>query len=228
MPARTTLHVVTVFLGDDDQGGNPLGVFLYAGRPPAEQRQRIAADLGFSETVFVADPATAELTIHTPANELPLAGHPLVGTAWLLDREGHRVSTLRPPAGEVTTWSEAGRTWFRADPDWAPEFATRQFDAPADVDALTADDGGAAGLHAWAWEDEAAGRVRVRLFAHDLGVVEDEATGSAAMRLCAQLGRPLVIRQGVGSRIDAVPGPGGTVDIGGRVAYLETRDYPVG
>ena len=40
--------------------------------------------LGFSETVYVDDPDTGQLRIFTPAAELPFAGHPLVGTAWLL------------------------------------------------------------------------------------------------------------------------------------------------
>ena len=50
-------------------------------------RQKIVAtDLGFSETVFVDDPETGELRIFTPTTELPFAGHPLVGTAWLLSK----------------------------------------------------------------------------------------------------------------------------------------------
>ena len=75
--------------------------------PPAA-RQAVAAELGFSETVFVDDAATGELRIHTPTVELPLAGHPLVGTAWLLAETGTPVDTLRPPAGDVPTWREGG------------------------------------------------------------------------------------------------------------------------
>jgi predicted PhzF superfamily epimerase YddE/YHI9 len=75
----------------------------------------------------------------------------------------------------------------------------------------------------WAWEDEAAGRVRARVFVPALGVPEDEATGSAALRLCAAAGVPLEIRQGVGSLIHARPGPEGTVEVGGRCVLDETR-----
>ncbi|ASU86325.1 PhzF family phenazine biosynthesis protein [Nocardiopsis gilva YIM 90087] len=224
MSETTTLHIATVFLGDGDTGGNELGVFLDRPGLPAETRQAIAADLGYAETVFLEDPATGRLHIHTPAVELPLAGHPLVGTSWLLRRDGRGLDTLNPPAGPVATWAEGDLTWIRADPDGAPVFDTRQLDSAADVDAL---EGGEPGtdLHVWAWEDETAGRVRVRVFPGRMGIVEDEATGAAALRLGQRLQRPLIIRQGVGSRIDVRPGPDGTVEVGGRVALLGQREY---
>ena len=91
-----TLHVLKVFVGENGAGGNPLGVFLEGREVPEEDRQRVAADLGFSETVFVADSQRGELRIFTPATELPFAGHPLVGTAWLLVQEGPEAPVLRP------------------------------------------------------------------------------------------------------------------------------------
>ncbi|KIH97378.1 phenazine biosynthesis protein [Streptomonospora alba] len=226
MSANTTLHVVTVFLGDGDTGGNELGVFLDASGTAETVRQRIAADLGFAETVFVEDADRGRLYIHTPAVELPLAGHPLVGTSWLLADSGRPLDVLNPPAGAVSTWSEGERVWIRADPDLAPVFDTRQLASPAEVDALK---GGEAGvdLHVWAWEDESAGHVRVRVFPHEMGIGEDEATGAAALRLGQRLGRALTVHQGVGSRIDVRPGPGGTVEVGGRCALLRTREYPL-
>jgi predicted PhzF superfamily epimerase YddE/YHI9 len=57
----------------------------------------------------------------------------------------------------------------------------------------------------WGWQDEAAGRIRARFFAPGYGVLEDEATGSAALRLVAQIKRPIVIIQGRGSVIHARP-----------------------
>jgi predicted PhzF superfamily epimerase YddE/YHI9 len=220
----TTLHVVKVFVGPEGTGGNPLGVFLDAAEVPARRWQEIAADLGFSETVFVADAAQGRLWIHTPARELPFAGHPLVGIAWLLAQRGGPVDVLRPPAGEVATWRADGRTWIRANPDWSPHFDRKQLGSAAEVDAHPGA-GPDAHLQVWAWEDEAKGRVRVRVFPTSLGVAEDEATGSAAMGLGNVLGRPLVIRQGVGSEIVVRPGPDGTIEAGGRVEPVETREY---
>src|SRR5918998_6514456 len=94
------LHVLKVFVGDGGAGGNPLGVFLDGSEVPAADRQGVAADLAFSETVFLEDGAEGRLRIFTPGTELPFAGHPLAGTAWLMAREGREVPVLRPPAGE--------------------------------------------------------------------------------------------------------------------------------
>ncbi|MFC7330602.1 hypothetical protein [Marinactinospora rubrisoli] len=77
--------------------------------------------------------------------------------------------------------------------------------------------------------DPAAGRIRARVFVVEHGsVVEDEATGSASLRLGALLGRPVTIRQGTGSRIDVRPRPDGLAEIGGRCALLGTREYRIG
>ncbi|MFC4562526.1 PhzF family phenazine biosynthesis protein [Nocardiopsis mangrovi] len=220
----TSLDIVTVFLGDGDTGGNELGVFLDSPGLPSDTRQAIAADLGFSETVFLEDRATGRLHIHTPAIELPLAGHPLVGTSWLLRDRGTPLDTLNPPAGAIPTWTEGESVWIRADPDLAPVFDSRRLADPAAVDAVAGGEPGV-DLHVWAWEDEAAGRVRVRVFPDGMGIAEDEATGAAALRLGQKLGRPLTIRQGVGSRIDVRPGRDGTVEVGGRTAHVATRPY---
>ena len=100
------LHVLRVFTTREGRHGNPLGVFLDGGGIPGERRQAIAHELGFSETVFVDDTRAARLRVYTPALELPFAGHPMVGAAWLLAREGLPVGTLRPPAGELAVRTE--------------------------------------------------------------------------------------------------------------------------
>jgi predicted PhzF superfamily epimerase YddE/YHI9 len=222
------LHVLRVFVAPDGTGGNPLGVFLGGAEVPEGRRQAIAADLGFSETVFVDDPRSGALRIFTPAAELPFAGHPLVGTGWLLARERTAVAVLRPPAGEVATFLDAdGVTWIRGRAEWAPEMAFRQLGGPAEVDALAGAPDGLGMVDCWAWEDQAAGRIRARVFAPRYGIAEDEATGAAAVSLVARLGRPVTIRQGVGSLLHARPGPGGTAEVGGEVVLDEVRGYPV-
>ncbi|WP_406864114.1 PhzF family phenazine biosynthesis isomerase [Streptomyces sp. HUAS MG47] len=72
--------------------GNPVAVFLDGDDLTAEQMQRIAAELHLSETTFVLGPkqgGDAHIRIFTPVNELPFAGHPLLGTAIAL---GNRTS----------------------------------------------------------------------------------------------------------------------------------------
>jgi trans-2,3-dihydro-3-hydroxyanthranilate isomerase len=73
-------------------GGNPLAVFPDARGIPGERMQQIAREFNLSETVFVLppeDPAhTRKLRIFAPASELPFAGHPTVGTAFVLGAIG--------------------------------------------------------------------------------------------------------------------------------------------
>jgi predicted PhzF superfamily epimerase YddE/YHI9 len=231
----TGYHVLRVFLGPDGGGGNPLGVFVDGRAIAPERRLAVAAELGFSETVFVdaveeanegEDGGAARIAIFTPGRELAFAGHPTVGTAWLLDHLGMPVSTLHVPAGDVATWSAGQLTWIRARAGWVHPIELREYDTPAEVDALPGQELGEPGLYAWAWEDEAAGRLRSRYFATDVGIREDEATGAAAVVIGDRLGRPLTIRQGIGSELHVRPDPAaGTVDVGGRVAYVEARGF---
>jgi trans-2,3-dihydro-3-hydroxyanthranilate isomerase len=73
-------------------GGNPLAVFL-DGRGLAEgEMQAIAREMNLSETTFVLPPTrpdcAASVRIFTPAREVPFAGHPTLGTTWVLATEG--------------------------------------------------------------------------------------------------------------------------------------------
>jgi predicted PhzF superfamily epimerase YddE/YHI9 len=219
-----TLHVLRVFVGEDGGGGNPLGVFLHGDQVPEGDRQAVAGRLGFSETVFVDDAARGELRIFTPGVELPFAGHPLVGTAWLLAREREAVDLLRPPAGEVAVRYEGEMTWIAGRPEWSPPMSHVQHGSPAEVDSL--DPGNDDAAYHWAWEDEAAGGIRARAFFREYGIDEDEATGAAALALSAALGREISIRQGRGSRLLAWPLEDGLAEVGGRTELVEVRDDP--
>lgn len=222
----TDVHVVRVFTGADGNFGNPLGVVLDTSGLGEEQRQEIATDLNFSETVFVENVAQALIRIFTPAAEIPLAGHPLVGTSWLLSEvAGEQVETLRPlRANNVDTWREDGVTWIRARIADAPPWHLVQLESPEAVDALSVPPSPEKDLHEfWAWIDEAAGHLRARVFAAQYGIAEDQATGSGALRLLEALDRPLRITQGLGSEIYARPAASGRGDIGGRVVKDEVR-----
>src|SRR3954465_15310030 len=120
----TLAHVLRVFTDENGSHGNPLGVVVKGGPWTRERRQAIATELGYSETVFFQDVETAALRIFTPAVELPLAGHPLLGSSgFLTQRLGRETQTLRPAlATEVATWTEDGATWIRARVADAPPF----------------------------------------------------------------------------------------------------------
>ncbi len=216
------LHVLRVFVNEEGEWGNPLGVFLDGEQVAESDRQRVAAELGFSETVFVDDPAAGRLGIYTPQVELPFAGHPTVGAAWLLARERKPVGTLRPLAGKIRVRYDGDMTYVAAKPEWAPPFEYRQLDSPAELRSLSAPAQGA-NTYAWAWIDESAGTVRARSFVPEAGIAEDEATGSAAIALCAQLNQPITVHQGHGSVLLCEPLADGLVEVGGKVVLAEVR-----
>jgi len=88
---KVPFQTVDVFT-DRKFGGNPLAVIPDARGLTGEQMQSIAAEFNLAETTFVLPPQdpkhTAHVRIFTPRSELPFAGHPNVGTAFVLARLG--------------------------------------------------------------------------------------------------------------------------------------------
>jgi trans-2,3-dihydro-3-hydroxyanthranilate isomerase len=231
-PRRLAYDVVDVFTSVAF-GGNQLAVVHAADGLTTEQLQTLAREFNFSETAFPLEPseeqraagATYALRIFTPSTELPYAGHPSVGTAWLLRELGLL------PAGTVVQACGAGLLPLDLATDGGPvrlTGGTPSWGAPADAaqalaavgltaaavdpvapprlcgvglpyvvlpvhpEALarcTPDVGMLAGfahplsessgIYVVAW-DGARRTARARMFAGDIGVAEDAATGSAA------------------------------------------------
>ncbi|MEY4527280.1 MAG: putative isomerase [Nitrospirota bacterium] len=102
MPDRRSLkfYQADVFTSEPF-GGNPVAVFPDADGLSDDQLQQIAREMNLSETVFVFPPtdkaAVVRLRIFTPTQELPFAGHPVIGTFYLLAQLG-----LVPLTGSVT------------------------------------------------------------------------------------------------------------------------------
>lgn len=219
------VEVLRVFTDADGGYGNPLGVVLDGTDvPDPQQRQRLATELAYSETIFFDDLAAGQIQIFTPATEIPFAGHPTVGASWIMARElGHQPTALRTAGGNVPTWTDNALTWVRGPLASTPPWWHERLASSEEVDMLTGPlCAGQDATQLWAWLDESAGTVRARVFAARYGVPEDEACGSCAMRLAAALGRTLVIHHGQGSIIHARPGPPATAEIGGYV----TSDGP--
>ena len=120
-------------------GGNPLAVFL-DGRGLADgEMQSIAREMNLSETTFVLPPTrpdcTARVRIFTPAREVPFAGHPTIGTAWVLATqgrlEGAMEAALEEAVGPVAVVLEGDGAnprfvWMRhRDASFGPEVQDR-------------------------------------------------------------------------------------------------------
>jgi trans-2,3-dihydro-3-hydroxyanthranilate isomerase len=229
-----TFYIVDVF-AEEKYAGNQLAVVRGGADLPAETLQKIALEMNYSETTFVlSDEETGggyDVRIFTPGEEVPFAGHPTLGTAYviqheLLARPVERI-TLKLEAGEIpVTFGEV--LWMRQLP---PTFGTTLESAllarslnleTADLDDNSPVQEVSTGLPALIvplenldalrrckvdWErytevagsgknlyvfcpgshDDGPGDLSARMFANDLGVPEDPATGSAAGCLAAYL-----------------------------------------
>jgi trans-2,3-dihydro-3-hydroxyanthranilate isomerase len=93
-------HIVDVF-AERKYAGNQLAVITEADGLDGDTMQAIAREMNFSETTFVLGPgegtAAFRVRIFTPAEEVPFAGHPTLGTAWVIRRE-----LLSEPCDRVT------------------------------------------------------------------------------------------------------------------------------
>ena len=95
-------YVVADVFTDTPLEGNQVAVFTDARAIPEDRLQRIAREMNLSETVFVYKPEDeghARIRIFTPSREMPFAGHPTLGTAFVLSTplslEEIRLETLR-------------------------------------------------------------------------------------------------------------------------------------
>jgi trans-2,3-dihydro-3-hydroxyanthranilate isomerase len=236
--AALAYDVVDVFT-DTPFAGNPLAVVHDADGLDTEQLQAIAAEFNLSETAFPLDATEAEeaagatyrLRIFTPVTELPFAGHPSIGTAWLLARQGRIAPgtvvqacgagllplSVGPEGGPVELTGGAPYAGAAVDPDdLLAAVGLRRLDLdlavvrdapprivgtglpysilPVRADALPTcmpdlhrlrdlDRAvGTNGVYVVALDLEAQA-VRARMFAGDIGIAEDPATGSAALAL---------------------------------------------
>ncbi len=97
--------------------GNPLAVFAEPGAVPEDRMQAIARELNLSESTFVAGVGDGgyDVRIFTPGLELPFAGHPTLGTSWVLRDggvlKGDRV-VQRSGAGETPVTFEGDLVWL--------------------------------------------------------------------------------------------------------------------
>jgi trans-2,3-dihydro-3-hydroxyanthranilate isomerase len=132
------LTIVDVF-AERRYEGNQLAVVQDAAALDTAQMQAIAREMNFSETTFVTAeaPGRATVRIFTPGEELPFAGHPTLGTAWVLAR-GAAEYTLDLAAGPIRVQFRAGIAWLTPP---AAEFgALLEPDRAAELIGLSRDD----------------------------------------------------------------------------------------
>src|ERR687890_838815 len=229
-----TFYIVDVF-AEEKYAGNQLAVVRGGADLSDEALGRITLEMNYSETTFILSEEETDggydVRIFTPGEEIPFAGHPTLGTAYVIQHEllagpVERI-TLNLKAGEIpVTFGEV--LWMRQLPpifgtildsalvartlnlemaDLDDRFPVQEVSTglPAlvvplrDLDALrrckvdweryTEVAGPGQNLYVFCPEshDDGPGDLSARMFANDLGVPEDPATGSAAGCLAAFL-----------------------------------------
>ena len=146
------LDILDVF-AEEALAGNQLAVVRDASGLTSERMQAMALEMNYSETTFVVSESSdrARVRIFTPTQELPFAGHPTLGTAWLLARERDHF-ILELDAGDVRVDFRDGISWMSPPPIALHETHSPQSIAktlgidPADIDARFAPQRGEVGI----------------------------------------------------------------------------------
>lgn len=118
---------------EDPRGGNPAGVWIGDALPAADHMQRIAAEVGYSETAFLAPAADGgwEVRYFSPLAEVPFCGHATIASGVVLGRRsGSGAYRLATRAGEVRVQVDRDGDAWRASLQSVP---TRQRPVPAAV-----------------------------------------------------------------------------------------------
>ena len=112
---KLNFHIVDVF-AETKYAGNQLAVFRGAGELSGVAMQRIAREVNFSETTFILsdepNKGGFEVRIFTPREEVPFAGHPTLGTAYIINQ-----AILQDKANEVVLNLKVGQIPVRFSPD---------------------------------------------------------------------------------------------------------------
>ncbi|CAM3861484.1 PhzF family phenazine biosynthesis protein [Flavobacterium sinopsychrotolerans] len=128
-------YIVDVFT-KKKYAGNQLAIFLEAEALSDEQMQKIAREINFAESTFITkldvENNSATIRIFTPEHEMKFAGHPIIGTSWVLMNKifvnQPRNITLNVPIGEIPVNQSGDLVWLQAaQPQFLDTFSAEGF-----------------------------------------------------------------------------------------------------
>ena len=143
-----SFYIVDVF-AEKKYAGNQLAVFLGAEAISNEQMQEIAREINFAESTFITkldtENNTATIKIFTPEHEMKFAGHPIIGTSWVLMNKifEHQPEsiTLSVPIGEIAIHQSGDLVWLQAaQPEFLDTFSTADFLSFSNLSSTDFDD----------------------------------------------------------------------------------------
>jgi len=132
---KLPFYIVDVF-AEKKYAGNQLAVFMDSDDLNAEDMQRIACEINFAESTFITqiepEKNSATIRIFTPVSEMQFAGHPIIGTSWVLmnkifENQSHNI-TLSVPIGEIPIQQTEDLVWLQAaQPQFLDVFSKEDF-----------------------------------------------------------------------------------------------------
>lgn len=130
-------YIVDVF-AENKYAGNQLAVFLTVGNiVEAKEMQQIAGEINFAESTFItkldSQNNIAEVRIFTPEKEMQFAGHPIIGTSWVLMNKIFQNQpkniALQVPIGEIPIHESENLIWLKAaQPEFWDTFLKNDFE----------------------------------------------------------------------------------------------------
>jgi PhzF family phenazine biosynthesis protein len=177
---------------DGDAGGNPAGVVLCErALPAAADMQRVAAEVGYSETAFAAPDGDAwQVRYFSPAAEVPFCGHATIALGAALARaHGDGIYALKLAHAEITVEGRREGTCYAAA---LQSPATRS----APVEAALADEALALFGYTRRQLDTRIPPARIHGGGDHLVLALDSRAALAAMRYDFEAGRALMLREG--------------------------------
>ena len=132
---KLPFYIVDVF-AEEKYAGNQLAVFMNAERLNTEEMQKIAREINFAESTFITaiqpENNSALIRIFTPEHEMQFAGHPVIGTSWVLMNKilesQPRNFKLSVPIGEIPMQQLGDLVWLQAaQPQFWDIFAKEGF-----------------------------------------------------------------------------------------------------
>jgi trans-2,3-dihydro-3-hydroxyanthranilate isomerase len=143
-----SFYIVDVF-ADKKYAGNQLAVFLGADSLNEDKMQKIAREINFAESTFITkldqEDAVAEIRIFTPEHEMKFAGHPIIGTSWVLINKVFKNQltgiTLSVPIGDIPVHQSGDLIWLQAaQPEFLDTFLVEDFVSFSNLKIVDFDD----------------------------------------------------------------------------------------
>jgi predicted PhzF superfamily epimerase YddE/YHI9 len=220
------MQVLRVFVDEEGKYGNPVGILIDEKHAVSDKnRQKITADSGFSEVVFVDHLSPAQVSIFNPVEKIHFSGHAVIGVSWFIQEHLQAaIGTVECADSLFKTWKRNDAVWVRAEASLIPPWNLDEVESVEKIEALT----GKKNPYkehtvAWTWLHKKKEQVRAKSFAPDWGIPEDEANGSGAMRLALALNQKIHVLHGQGSVIYAEPMNTTYANVGGLVVREEVK-----